>query len=242
MASIPACAKASPIASNKAIEVMCGKLGVLALAALLAGCDYVRPFEQVCAKRLGPAGVRVDAPRTQQRHDFSQSASALTARGTHNAPAGRRVEGLTEIHLTHRISIGGSGMVKPFSGRYCTRPDVHVTLAFDPMMVFVASEQKPGTCAFDLTMNHELKHVRSYERFIDELAGEIEASLKGLVGDGIHYFPSAAEGERVLNSRIQDQVNASVRDGLAAVQKRQAAIDTPEEYDRLELMTSKCTP
>lgn len=35
---------------------------VPALAALLlAGCDYLRPFEQVCEQRLGPASVRVAA-------------------------------------------------------------------------------------------------------------------------------------------------------------------------------------
>ena len=212
---------------------------LLCAALLISGCDYLRPFEQLCEQRLGPVSIRVDAPATQQVHDYTQTASALTARGTH-AAAGRRVEGLTEVNLVSRIAIGGKGVVKPFSGRYCTRPDVQITLAYKPMTVFIASEQKAGTCTFDLTMSHEMKHVRAYERFIDELAAEVEAGLKAAVTEKVHYFPSAAEGERAFNALISGNINAAIRDGLAVVQQRQAAIDTPEEYGRLDLMSSKC--
>lgn len=224
---------ASPLRRRAACAV------TLCAAVLLTGCDYLRPFEQVCEQRLGPVSIRVDAPATQHVHDYTQSTSNLTARGTH-AGAGRRVEGLTEVNLISRIAIGGNGVVKPFSGRYCTRPDVQVTLAYKPMTVFIASEQKAGSCMFDLTMGHEMKHVRSYERFIDELAGEVETGLKTALTEKVHYFPNAAEGERVLNALISEKVNAAIRDGLAVVQKRQAAIDTPEEYGRLDLMSSKC--
>ena len=212
---------------------------LLCATLLTSGCDYLRPFEQVCEKRLGPVSIRVEAPATQQVHDYTQPAGTLSARGIH-AGAGRHVEGLTEVNLISRISIGGNGVVKPFSGRYCTRPNVQVTLAYKPMTVFIANEQKAGSCAFDLTMGHEMKHVRSYERFIDELAAEVEAALKAALTEKVHYFPSAAEGERTLNDLISGKVNAAIRDGLVVVQKRQAAIDTPEEYGRLDLMSSKC--
>lgn len=76
-------------------------------AAGMTGCDYLRPFEQVCEQRLGPVSIRVEAPATQQLHDYTLSASALTARGTH-ADTGRRVEGLTEVNLVSRIAIGGN--------------------------------------------------------------------------------------------------------------------------------------
>lgn len=215
-------------------------LVLLATACAVSACDYVRPFEQVCEKRLGPVSIQVEAPPTRQQFDFTQSAGALTARGMH-AAAGRRVEGLTEANLTSRIALGGNGLVKPLSGRYCVRPEVSVTLAYQPLKVYVASEQASGTCAFDLTMNHEMKHVRLYERFLDELAGEITTTLKAALGEGIHYFPDAAAGERALNELVGATVNAAIRDAMAAAQKRQAGIDTQEEYDRLDLMASKCS-
>ena len=156
------------------------------------------------------------------------------------AGAGRAVEGLTEVQLKSSVSIGGSGIVKPLSGRYCTRPAVQVMLAYQPMTVMVSSAQKPGSCEHALTLNHEMKHVRTYERYIDELRNEVEAGLQALLGDGIHYFGSAAEGERALDTKIHEKINAVIAAGMARVQQRQSAIDTSEEYGRLDLMQSKC--
>ena len=222
-----------------------GRAAALAAAALLlTGCDYLRPFEQVCERRLAPAGIRVSAPATELRHDFTQSTAALTARGANRhalaAGAGRVVEGLTEVQLKRSVSIGGSGIVKPLSGRYCIRPEVQVTLAYQPMTVLVSSAQKPGSCEHALTLNHEMKHVRAYERYIDELSAEIESGLQALLGDGIHYFASAPEGERALDTKINKKIDEIVSTGMTRVQQRQSAIDTPEEYGRLDLMQSKC--
>ena len=222
-----------------------GRTAALAAAAvLLSGCDYLRPFEQVCERRLAPASIQVSAPATQIRHDFSQSTAALTARGANShalaAGAGRVVEGLTEVQLKRSVSISGSGIVKPLSGRYCTRPGVQVTLAYQPMTVLVSSAHQPGGCEHALTLNHEMKHVRAYERYMDELSAEIEAGLQELLGDGIHYFNSAAEGERALDTKINKKISAIVSAGMIRVQQRQRDIDTPEEYGRLDLMQSKC--
>lgn len=239
----------APTKGFSAMTKKCGarQRGTAALATaclLLAGCDYLRPFEQVCGRRLAPASIQVSAPPTDLRYDLGQSTAALTARGAGvhalAAGAGRVVEGLTEVELKSSVSIGGSGIVKPLSGRYCTRPAVQVTLAYQPMTVMVSSAQKPGSCEHAITLNHEMKHVRAYERYIDELRNEVEAGLQALLGDGIHYFASAAEGERTLDTKIHEKINGVMAAGMTRVQQRQSAIDTPEEYGRLDLMQSKC--
>ena len=213
---------------------------VPALAALmLAGCDYLRPFEQVCEQRLGPARVRVAASPTQLRQDFTQSSAALTARGAQST--GRLVLGVTEANLKSSVTFGGNGVVKPLSGRYCTRPAVNVTLAYNPMVVYVAREHPPGSCAHDLTLNHEMKHVRLYERFIDELTGDLETELRALLGDRIHYFSGTAEGERRLDAMISEKTATVIRAAMRGAQQLQADLDSPEEYGRLDLMQSKCT-
>ena len=208
-------------------------------ALLLSGCDQLRPFEQVCEKRLGPGSISVSAPATELRYDFTQSASTLTKR--HDQTPGHIVQGLAEINLKTSVSVGGSGIVKPISGRYCTRPEVNVALAYRPLTVLIAREQPPGSCAHELTLSHEMKHVRAYEIFIDELATQIEAELKTLLGTGIHYFAGAAEGERELGDKINARTNAVIDAGMATLKKRQALIDSPEEYGRIDLMQSKCS-
>ena len=209
-----------------------------ATALTLTGCDQLRPFEQVCEKRLGAGGVSVTAPATDLRYDFTQSASALTTRLDHIP--GHIVQGLAEINLKSSVSISGSGVVKPWSGRYCTRPEVQVTLAYRPLTVYIAREQAPGSCAHELTLSHEMKHVRAYEVFIDELAAQLDTELKALLGSGIHYFASAAEGERELGTKINARAKAVIDTGMASLKKRQALIDSPEEYGRIDLMQSKC--
>ena len=84
-------------------------LTVLSAALSLTGCDQLRPFEQVCEKRLGPGSISVTAPATDLRYDFTQSASALTTR--HDQMPGHIVQGLAEINLKTSVSVGGSGIV-----------------------------------------------------------------------------------------------------------------------------------
>ena len=211
---------------------------LLCASGALAGCDQLRPFEQVCEKRLGPGNVSVVAARSELRNDFTQTSAALNARGAQKA--GQLVLGITEANLKSSVALGGAGVVKPFSGRYCTRPDVTVTLAYQPLTVYIAKEQAPGSCAHDLTLSHEMKHVRSYERFIGELAGQVEAEVKAVIGDGIHYFASTSEGERELATKVNARVKAVIDTGMQNAQQRQGTIDSPEEYGRLDLMQSKC--
>ena len=113
-----------------------------------------------------------------------------------------------------------------------------VTLAYQPLTVHIAKEQAPGSCAHDLTLSHEIKHVRSYERFIDELAGQVETEVKALIGDGIHYFASTPEGEG--ERELVMKVNAVIDTGMQNAQQHQRTIDSPEECGRLDLMQSKC--
>ena len=214
------------------------KFGLVAAITFLAGCDQLRPFEQVCEKRLAPGSISVTAAATQLRYDFTQSGSALTSR--HDQAPGHIVQGLAEINLKSSIAVGGSGVVKPFSGRYCTRPEVAVTLVYQPLTVYIAKEHPPGSCAHDLTLSHEMKHVRAYERFIDELAAQLNAELKTLLGDGIHFFASAADGERELGAKINARAKAVIDAGMQTIKQRQAIIDSPEEYGRIDLMQSKC--
>src|SRR5882724_1196461 len=138
------------------------------LSASLGSCDLVRPFEQVCESRLGPTSVTVEAAPVRFDTDFSQTSSQLTARGAH--AAGHIVLGLTETRLKSSISFGGNGVVKPVTGRYCMRPAVLVKLAFDPMVLLVASEQKEGGCAHNITLGHEVRHMRVYTRYLETLA------------------------------------------------------------------------
>ncbi len=210
----------------------------LPLTLALAGCDLVRPFEDVCAARLAPASVTVEVEPVRPGNDFSQSSAQLTARGAH--AAGRIVLGLTESRLKSAGSFGGNGVVKPLSGRYCMRPVVAVKLAFDPMALYVAREQKDGSCEQKITLDHEVRHMRVYTRYLETLAARVEADLKQKFGDRILYFDSTAAAEARMQELTSSTLKPYVENGLAEVQELQKAVDSPEEYARMDALQARC--
>lgn len=213
-------------------------LAALACLALLAGCDALRPFEQVCEARLAAASFRVQAAPMQHELDLTQSAAQLGARGA--AVAGRLVLGITSAQMKSTVSAAGNALTAPFSRRYCVRPQVEVTLVVEPLRVAVAREQPPGSCEHGLTLRHEMKHVLVYERFLQEVVAQVEAELKAQVGDQVRHFASRADGERELPLLIERTVKPLIEAGMRQAQQRQAAIDTPEEYARLDEQQARC--
>ncbi len=209
-----------------------------AAVTLVAGCDFFRPFEKICEARLAPAQVSVEAEQPDFATDLSQSAAALTARGA--ATSGRLALGLIETKLAYSAAFAANGVVKPLSGRFCMRPSVQVHLAFRPMTVFIARENPKGSCEFEITMGHEMQHVRAYEKFLAELSDTIEADLRTRFGDRIHYFEGAADGEKFLKEMTRTTLTPYIDNGMIEIEKRQRQIDSPEEYFRLDQFQARC--
>jgi len=216
--------------------------GCLLLVCLpwLAGCDHFQSFESVCEKRLGPASVEVVAEQLTYETDFTRSIEQLSAKGA--ASTGRIVLGMVETKLAGSVEFTAQGIVKPFSGRYCMRPAIKVHLAFRPTTLYVARQYREGSCEFDITMDHEKKHIRVYQAYLDELADEVEVELREQLGNRIQYFDSTDAGEVHLKERTAATLRPYMDRGMIESAKRQAAVDTPEEYFRLESFQSRCGP
>ena len=210
----------------------------IAGAAALAGCDLVRPFDQVCERNLRPASFRVVTTPMQHELDLSQSAAQLSARGA--ASSNRLVLGITSAQMKSTVVAAGNAITSPVSRRYCVRPQVEVTLAVSPLTVAIAREQAAGGCEHGLTLAHEMKHVLVYERFLREVAASIEAELTARVGEQIRHFANRAEGERELPELVERTVKPLIEAGMREVERRQAAIDTPDEYARLDERQARC--
>ncbi len=211
----------------------------MAAAALLSGCDYLRPFDQVCEARLKPAQIKVAAEPVGHATDFSLSSAQLSQRGVESA--GRMVLGLIETKLSSSLSASANGVVKPLSGRYCMRPSLQVRLAFDPTTIYVASEYPKGSCRFDITMGHEMKHLRVYDDFLVKLAAQLETELQAKFGNRIHYFADVGAGGKFLDDTTRTLLGPYLESGMAQVNKLQAAVDSPEEYFRLDQFQARCS-
>ena len=218
--------------------IACCRTALAAIALALAGCEYLQPFEQQCEKRLPQVQISVEAAPVSYQTDFTRSSAQLTTMGA--ASAGRLVLGLTQTQLKSSVSLGSSGLTRRFGGRHCMRPSVSVRLAFDPMTVFIGRELAEGSCRFGITMGHEMKHVRTYEVFLTDVAAEVERELTRRLGDRIQYFASEAEAERHLNTLVGESLGPYVQDSMNAVNALQAKVDSPDEYFRLDRFQDAC--
>jgi len=207
-------------------------------AALLSGCDAFRPFEAVCEQRLGPTSVRVTTNPVSYTTDFSRSIDDLTARGAHSA--GTIVLGLVETQVRSTAKFGLNGMKQHFRDRYCMRPSVEVRLAFEPMRLFVAREHPEGSCAFRVTMEHELKHIAVYQEYLDDFAAQVQVDLARDLGDGILYFGSPAEADAHVEAAIAQTLTPYLEGVSGQVKARQQRVDSAEEYARLSAMQKWC--
>ena len=205
---------------------------VFLAVALLGGCDMFNRFESICEQRLAPTTVEVITKPVSYAFDFTQSTRDLTSRGAHRA--GTVVLGLVEAEIHSEVSLGLNGIKQTFGSRYCMRPNLTVKLAFEPMTLFIANEQPEGSCAFRITMEHELKHISVYQQYLDEFAARVQSDLGRALGDQIVYVGGQAQADAHVRSVLEKTLAPYMQAVQDEVRARQARIDSPAEYGRLE--------
>ncbi len=207
---------------------------------ILAGCDHFRSFESVCEARVAPATVDVKALPVQYRTDLTRSYADLAAKEP--GQANLRTLGLVAADMTASVDYAANGIVQRRTGRYCMRPSIVIRLAYQPMTLYVAREQREGSCEFKLTMEHELKHVQTFQEFLPDAASRIAQELRSEFGNRVQYFQSQAEADRHVKEITRGFLGPFVSDSLAEVKGLQARIDAPEEYARIQLAQAACHP
>lgn len=211
---------------------------LLPAALLLTACDQFESFEKVCEQRLAPTTVEVVTKPVSYAYDFTQSTGELTSRGAHSA--GTIVLGLVETEIRSEASLGLNGFNPLFRGRYCMRPKVTVKLAFEPMTLFVANEQPEGSCAFRITMEHELKHIVVYQDYLEEFGARVREDLGRALGNEIVYVGTQGEADARVRAILEKTLTPYMQSVQDAVRAHQARVDSPAEYSRLEKHQAWC--
>lgn len=219
------------LAKTRAREIRAALLGVV-MALTLTACDYVRPIESVCEARLKPTEIHVTTVPVTYATDLTLPGSRLTQMAPQGV--GRAVHGLTHTTMRSEVSMAANGITNPVSRKHCLRPVIGVKLAFEPMTVYIGSEQAEGSCQFGVTMQHELQHVAVYRTFLTSAGAEIEKQLRDYFGNRIFYFDNEADAEKRINRETNERIGPFVEESMRRISEMQAPLDTREEYDRLE--------
>ena len=213
-----------------------------AIAAGLPGCDAVTgaaqragvlpTFEAHCAKALPATRVAVNALPAPYDTDFSRPYAELTRMGV-EAGADERVIGLTRARMSHRATIVVAGIEEPRSRKVCVRPEIDVELSLLPLTVFVGREFRDDDCRRAAIVEHELKHVAVYRAYLDEVAGEVREEVARAYGNTVMQFASRDEAQREIEQALVGYLNPLLERTSREVKRRQATVDTPDEYARV---------
>lgn len=195
------------------------------------GCD-ARP----------PPEIQVNLSFGHVKYDLSKSYADLerfdiTTISPYAAHEHTKVAGLTggRIKIESDLNIAWSS--SPFFDRSCFwYEDIQVNIDLDST-IYIAREHRKGSCNYTEVKNHEWKHVNTDRELLKkyqpifETAALNAAGKLGVIGplpqDQGHKIRKDMAGliESTLE-RVADQLNRERR-------KRQQAIDSREEYDRL---------
>ena len=208
----------------------------LSLAAADAVADGV--FQARCEGRLAETGtaarrstVSVEAHDSGYRIDNSLSYRTLT-RIKRPGPEGGYVLGLTRAESRVAISVQGSILDDPDSGRECLLPQVGISLSYLPIVVYVGREFAPGSCAYREILAHEMRHLKAYVEYLPKVESRVRATLERGVGASPVYAPRGQALARV-KQELDGQWMPFIKREMAKGMALQAGIDSPAEYARL---------
>jgi len=206
---------------------------LLVSALLLGGCSPANDaiFEWKCDRLPSTAAVVVEFTSVSYTLDNSLSVSDLT-RQFPPTYAGR-ILGITNATLAKVISFNNEGVVQAGTGRVCLRPQIKINVAFDPMVVHVASDFPLNSCKYQEVFEHEMRHVQAYTEFLPTFAAEMESEFKASMGTDLQYFASKDESRQSTDTLIETTWMPYLAARMAEVQAAQQSIDTREEYERI---------
>jgi hypothetical protein len=112
---------------------------------------------------------------------------------------------------------------------------VVVTLSMPSRVIYIVRERQPGTCAYESVLVHEREHQATDDAVIEEY----QARLRAAAVDAIEALPAAAltASDPGAAERLAAPVSTALGQTVDALKRereaRQKAVDTPEEYRRV---------
>jgi hypothetical protein len=205
-----------------------GALVLVLLAWSATGSAHARNFHAECESALAHGDVTVKTVAAPYLTRHTQSIAELTAR---NPPPTRtqKTLGLTVARLGTDVEYIQHGLTDPDTREYCMRPTFQVTLAYEPIEVFVGRDIPLDSCGYRHVLRHEERHVAAYRNNLAVASDNVAQAMRAYYRDTIFY----GDPERLKND-LADAVNKRwlpfAQRQLAAVDAIQASIDTPQEY------------
>lgn len=145
--------------------------------------------------------------------------------------------GLTQSNVKTTYKLKTSALNDPNTSQSCAWIEsISLQVAYEPT-VYIASEYQAGSCRYNVTAQHELRHVNTDVITLNEYTRDLQASVQALAAQMHVRGPFATTNI----DRVRDELNQTVANVVQAQSdtmerrrfQRQQLIDTRQEYLRL---------
>jgi hypothetical protein len=188
-------------------------------------------FQARCEDTIGDTVSVLTGTQNGFRVDNSIGYRTLTAMKG-GAPAGQYVLGLTRTESRVRIKAGGRLLSDPASGYECIAPRIEVGLHYPPIVLYVSREFRPGSCAYQEVLAHEMRHLEVYLDYLPKAESRVRRALAARFGDKPLYA-RIGQAQGLLQREIDRSWMPYIKSEMAKVESLHSAIDSPQEYARL---------
>lgn len=204
----------------------------------------VRPAQTVVACPAGQsAKVDVVWNTAPIQYDFSKSTKDLNHFHLDtNNPYGTNVHtdagGITNGELLVKSSVSTKMQSFPAIHQTCLWVNaVQINILVKPT-VYIASDYPQGSCKHNAIAEHEMKHVKTDQRVVQDFSPQIKAAVTAAVQKIGMVGPKADSDVRAVQTKINAYVQKAL-DGVTAQmhasrRQRQQQIDTLAEYQRVD--------
>jgi hypothetical protein len=213
--------------------MMLGIRGAMLLGVVLCAAWSSPSIAGACEGFEAPSVV-VNSPPQATVIDRSKTARELTSMMGHAALSNAGFVTLGVTSVDYVTSVKSSVQIKKARfGDWCAYPvNVVVNHGFArPITVYLASELQEGTCNYDKTHEHEMRHVRYHQEGIWRASIEIDKAVGEAVKNGFPVSGDSSEAvSEAVNAKISEAVSEAVKEVSATVKAANDAMDTPEAY------------
>ncbi len=188
-------------------------------------------FQARCEDTIGETLSVLTGTQNGFRIDNSVGFRSLTAMKGRARP-NQFVLGLTRTESHVSINVGGRLLSDPASGYECIAPHIEVRLTYPPIVVFISREFRPGSCAYEEVLAHEMRHLNTYLDYLPRAEARVRLALARRF-ENKPLYARIGHAQNLLQREIDRGWMPYIKSEMSKVETLQAAIDSPQEYTRL---------
>jgi hypothetical protein len=204
---------------------------VLWVWALAAAAAPRTDFQARCEDSIGETLSVLTGTQNGFRVDNTVGFRSLTVMKGRARP-GQYVLGLTRTESHVSINVGGRLLSDPASGYECIAPHIEIKLTYPPIVMYVSRELRPGSCAYEEVLAHEMRHLNAYLDYLPKAESRVRLALERRF-ENKPLYARIGQAQSLLQREIDRGWMPYIKSEMAKVEALQAAIDSPQEYARL---------